>query len=263
MGEFEGPCPKRDLSRCAGMPAGQPILRLAILWYKRSFSRMAETSEDGTPQVQRIYLEPQPPYGRFQMRGSRILLCAAALLTTLALASAPAANAQIVIGVRVPTVGIAIGVQPVCSYGYYGYAPYACAPYGYYGPGYFYNGIFLGMGPWANWGYGHGWGGHRFGGGGGGRYVGGAGGARGSAGVRTAAVSRGRTGGAAVVRTSASSRSVAPSGGSHAAVARSGGAAPHASGGAAPHASGGAAPHASGGAARGGSGSGGGGGQHR
>ena len=55
-----------------------------------------------------------------------------------------------------------IGVQPSCAYGYYDYAPYACAPYGYYGPGYFYNGIFLGMGPWAGWGYGHGWGGHRF-----------------------------------------------------------------------------------------------------
>ena len=33
---------------------------------------------------------------------------------------------------------------------------------GFYGPGYFYNGIFLGMGPWAGWGYGHGWGSHRF-----------------------------------------------------------------------------------------------------
>ena len=50
----------------------------------------------------------------------------------------------------------------VCAYGYYGYAPYACAPYGYYGPGYFYNGIFLGMGPWGGWGYSHGWGSHRF-----------------------------------------------------------------------------------------------------
>src|ERR1039458_9130411 len=91
---------------------------------------------------------------RFHMRGSKVLLCAAALLTTLAMASAPTANAQIVVGIGVPSVDIGIGVQPVCSYGYYGYAPYACAPYGYYGSGYFYNGIFLGMGPWANWGYG-------------------------------------------------------------------------------------------------------------
>ena len=57
----------------------------------------------------------------------------------------------------------------VCSYGYYGYAPYSCAPMGYYGPGYFYNGIFLGMGPWGGWGYSHGWGGHRFSSEGGGR----------------------------------------------------------------------------------------------
>lgn len=57
---------------------------------------------------------------------------------------------------------LGIGVPPVCSYGYYEYAPCACMPMGYYGPGYFYNGIFLGMGPWAGWGYGHGWGSHRF-----------------------------------------------------------------------------------------------------
>lgn len=63
------------------------------------------------------------------------------------LALVPAAKAQIV---------VEIGVQPVCSYGYYDYAPYECAPMGFYGSGYFYNGIFLGMGPWAGWGYGHG-----------------------------------------------------------------------------------------------------------
>ena len=66
---------------------------------------------------------------------------------------APKATAQI---------AIEVGAQPVCSYGYYDYAPYACAPMGFYGPGYFYNGIFLGMGPWAGWGYNHGWGHHRF-----------------------------------------------------------------------------------------------------
>ena len=93
------------------------------------------------------------------MRGLKVLLGSTALLAGLALA--PMAKAQIDVG---------IGIQPVCSYGYYDYAPYACAPYGFYGPGYFYNGIFLGMGPWANWGYGHGWGGHRFGGAGGGSY---------------------------------------------------------------------------------------------
>ena len=98
------------------------------------------------------------------MRGLKALLGTTALLAGLALA--PAANAQLVVD---------IGVQPVCSYGYYGYAPYACAPMGYYGPGYFYNGIFLGMGPWGGWGYSHGWGGHRFNGEGGGSYHGGPG----------------------------------------------------------------------------------------
>jgi len=85
------------------------------------------------------------------MRGLKTLLGSTALVVGLAMA--PAAQAQIEINV---------GIQPVCSYGYYDYAPYACAPYGFYGPGYFYNGIFLGMGPWAGWGYGHGWGEHRF-----------------------------------------------------------------------------------------------------
>ncbi len=98
------------------------------------------------------------------MRGIKILVSTTALLAGLALA--PAARAQI---------EIQVGVQPVCPYGYYGYAPYQCAPMGYYGSGYFYNGIFLGMGPWAGWGYSHGWGGHRFIADGGGRYHGGVG----------------------------------------------------------------------------------------
>lgn len=98
------------------------------------------------------------------MRGLKTLLGTSALLAGLALA--PAAQAQIVVN---------FGVQPACSYGYYDYEPYACAPMGFYGPGYFHNGIFLGMGPWADWGYGHGWGSHRFREGGGGRYRGGGG----------------------------------------------------------------------------------------
>lgn len=98
------------------------------------------------------------------MRGLKTLISTIALLAGLAVV--PAVHAQI---------SINIGVQPVCSYGYYGYAPYACAPMGYYGSGYFYNGIFVGMGPWARWGYGHGWGSHRFNGDGGGRFHGGVG----------------------------------------------------------------------------------------
>jgi hypothetical protein len=122
------------------------------------------------------------------------------------LAFVPAVKAQISVG---------IGIQPVCSYGYYDYAPYACAPMGFYGSGYFYNGIFLGMGPWAGWGYGHGWGSHRFTADGGGSYHGGGG----------AAANRGYHGGS----------------GHAAPAAHSGGARPSAGHAPAPHA---AAPHA-------------------
>lgn len=87
------------------------------------------------------------------MRGSKALLSAVALLTSLVVATKPAAIAQ------APTDS---GPQPTCQYGYYGYPPYACAPRGFYGPDYFYNRIFVGVGPWANWGYTHGWGEHRF-----------------------------------------------------------------------------------------------------
>jgi len=98
------------------------------------------------------------------MRGLKALLFTSALLAPLAFA--PAGKTQVV---------VSIGQQPICSYGYYDYSPYTCAPVGFYGPGYFYNGIFLGMGPWSGWGYGHGWGGHRFTNSGGGRYTGGGG----------------------------------------------------------------------------------------
>jgi hypothetical protein len=123
-----------------------------------------------------------PWANRLAMRG---LFLAGTTTLLVPLALVPAASAQV-------TVGVGIGVQPVCSYGYYNYAPYGCAPSGFYGPGYFYNGIFLGVGPWANWGYGHGWGEHRFSGGGGGRYNGGRYvGARGNAGHAYAANRRG------------------------------------------------------------------------
>ena len=45
-------------------------------------------------------------------------------------------------------VGVNIGPEPVCPYGYYPYPPYDCAPYGYYGPQWFVNGLFIGAGPW-------------------------------------------------------------------------------------------------------------------
>ncbi|MGD0800298.1 MAG: hypothetical protein ABR906_03170 [Terracidiphilus sp.] len=107
------------------------------------------------------------------MRGFKSLLVTTALLSGLALA--PAARAQVSVAIGVPHVAIDIGVPPVCAWGYYEAPPYGCAPRGFYGPGYFYNGIFLGVGPWAGWGYAHGWGGHRFIADGGGRYHGRAG----------------------------------------------------------------------------------------
>jgi hypothetical protein len=110
----------------------------------------------------------------------RSLLLAGATTLFAVLALAPKVSAEVVISIN----------QPVCSYGYYDYSPYACAPSGFYGPGYFYNGIFLGMGPWANWGYGHGWGEHRFSHSGGGRYV-----AHGNAGARPSAVRNNHAGG--------------------------------------------------------------------
>jgi hypothetical protein len=45
-------------------------------------------------------------------------------------------------------VTVQVGAAPVCPYGYYDYAPYACAPYGYYGPEWFSGGVFIGAGPW-------------------------------------------------------------------------------------------------------------------
>ncbi len=51
--------------------------------------------------------------------------------------------------------GIQIGAPPVCEYGFYSYAPYACAPYGYWGPEWFSDGIFIGAGPWYHYYYRH------------------------------------------------------------------------------------------------------------
>jgi hypothetical protein len=155
------------------------------------------------------------------MRGLKVLLGSTALLVGLALA--PAAQAQIAIN---------IGVQPSCAYGYYGYAPYQCAPMGYYGPGYFYNGIFLGMGPWGGWGYSHGWGSHRFANEGGGSYHGGPG-----------RVSYQSNGGGGVAHGSVAPRS-------NAVASRGGGARPDAGHAAPQHNNGGGQGHGGGGGAQ-------------
>ena len=141
-----------------------------------------------------------------QMFAIRSVLLAgtATLLATVAMV--PSASAQIAISIN----------PPVCAYGYYDYSPYGCAPMGFYGPGYFYNGIFLGVGPWGNWGYSHGWGGHRFSGGGGGRYVAG----RGNGGGGVHAENRGRSSGESANRGSRSN-SGARVNSSHAAASHS------------------------------------------
>jgi hypothetical protein len=64
------------------------------------------------------------------------------------------ANAQVAVGVRVGPVGVAVGGEPICAYGYYPFAPYACAPVGYWGANYFVGGVFIGAGPWFH-GFGH------------------------------------------------------------------------------------------------------------
>lgn len=46
------------------------------------------------------------------------------------------------------SIGVQIGPEPICPYGYFDYPPYYCAPYGYYGPDWFVNGVFIGVGPW-------------------------------------------------------------------------------------------------------------------
>lgn len=70
----------------------------------------------------------------------RFLALTAAIALLMAF-TAPKAAAQVSIGVN-------IGPEPVCPYGYFDYAPYNCAPYGYYGPEWFNGGVFIGAGPW-------------------------------------------------------------------------------------------------------------------
>lgn len=71
----------------------------------------------------------------------KALAIAFATLTISLLWCAPAARAQIAIGIN-------IGPEPVCPYGYFDYPPYTCAPYGYYGPDWFVDGVFIGAGRW-------------------------------------------------------------------------------------------------------------------
>jgi hypothetical protein len=73
------------------------------------------------------------------MRGIKYVLLAATAALLFAL-PAPG-RAQV-------SIGIGIGAEPSCPYGYYDYAPYRCSPYGYYGPEWFVGGRFVGAGGW-------------------------------------------------------------------------------------------------------------------
>jgi hypothetical protein len=68
-------------------------------------------------------------------------LALAAIVGACLFVTTPKTEAQV-------SVGINVGPAPDCPYGYYDYAPYACAPYGYYGPEWFTSGVFIGVGPW-------------------------------------------------------------------------------------------------------------------
>jgi len=93
------------------------------------------------------------------MRHTKILGLAA-VLGILLMIPAASTQAQVRVGVAVGPVAVGvgpayIGPAPVCAYGYYPYAPYACAPYGYYGPDWFVGGVFIGAGPWYHGYWGH------------------------------------------------------------------------------------------------------------
>jgi hypothetical protein len=73
------------------------------------------------------------------MASFRALSLAAAAGLAMTAASLGTSSAQ---------VSVSIGAEPACPYGYFDYAPYACAPYGYYGPQWFNGGVFIGAGRW-------------------------------------------------------------------------------------------------------------------
>jgi hypothetical protein len=73
------------------------------------------------------------------MKNIKTLTLTAVAVICLMIVAVPKMQAQ---------VNVNIGVAPDCPYGYYDYAPYACAPYGYYGPEWFSGGVFIGAGPW-------------------------------------------------------------------------------------------------------------------
>lgn len=115
---------------------------------KSAFGRLRASSERIRQQLNRL----PPSGGEITVATSFPSRTHPALLAILAVPMAYS-QAQVSVGIGVGPVGIGVGpayvgAPPVCSHGYYGYYPYACAPYGYYGPDWFVGGIFVGAGPW-------------------------------------------------------------------------------------------------------------------
>jgi len=75
------------------------------------------------------------------MRITKYALTTAAAAALFVLIPATPSHAQV-------SIGIQLGPEPSCPYGYYDYAPYNCSPDGYYGPQWFNNGVFIGAGGW-------------------------------------------------------------------------------------------------------------------
>jgi hypothetical protein len=114
--------------------------------YRSSFSRAAKRPKLSTMFVRSV---------RSNWQNMERLAMVAAVVGSFALGfPVPTVHAEMVS----PQIGIEIGaplVEPVCSYGYYDYAPYDCAPMGFWGPEYFFGGHFRGAGPWNGHGRGY------------------------------------------------------------------------------------------------------------
>jgi hypothetical protein len=84
--------------------------------------------------------------GGLKMRYSRYLVLSALLLLPVAYSRAQETDGGDLVAVDQDS--YVYSTPPVCPYGFYPYAPYACAPDGYWGPDWFVDGIFIGCGPW-------------------------------------------------------------------------------------------------------------------
>src|ERR1700722_17273427 len=114
-----------------------------------------ESSEALQIRPQRLGFQKRPAIwekGELAMRYIKYLLLLGVLMAFPLVQS----QAQVRVGVGIGFGPGYVGGPPACAYGYYDYAPYACAPYGYYGPSWFANGIFIGAGPWYHGFYGRG-----------------------------------------------------------------------------------------------------------